>query len=83
MSTSFEYCANKLQATEATSENCWIFSMGLNTNYYPKKQKHTHVFFNRGLSKSAEVHNVNMHVVILFSEQQHDKILAKRDEAVQ
>ena len=36
-SPSFEYCANKQQATEATSENCWIF-LGLKTNYQTNKQ---------------------------------------------
>ena len=36
-SPSFEYCANKQQATEATSENCWIF-LGLKTNYPTNKQ---------------------------------------------
>ena len=37
-SPSFEYCANKQQATEATSENCWIF-LGLKTNYPTNKQQ--------------------------------------------
>ena len=36
-SPSFEYCANKLQAAEATSKNCWIF-LGLKTNYPTNKQ---------------------------------------------
>ena len=36
-SPSFEYCANKQQATEATSENCWIFLV-LKTNYPTNKQ---------------------------------------------
>ena len=36
-SPSFEYCAIKQQATEATSENCWIF-LGLKTNYPTNKQ---------------------------------------------
>ena len=36
-SPSFEYCANKLQATEATSENCWIF-LEMKTNYSTKQK---------------------------------------------
>ena len=36
---SFEYCANKQQATtEATSENCWI-CLGLKTSHPTKKQQ--------------------------------------------
>ena len=44
-SPSFEYCANKQQATEATSENCWIF-LALKTNYPTNKQtnKQTNIF---------------------------------------
>ena len=34
--SSFEYCANKQQVTEATSEICWIF-LGLKTNYPTNK----------------------------------------------
>ena len=40
-SPSFEYCANKLQATEATSENCWI-CLRLKTNYPRNKQTNKH-----------------------------------------
>ena len=42
-SPSFEYCANKQQATEATSENCWIFQ-GLKTNYPTNKQNKRMLF---------------------------------------
>ena len=47
---SFEYCANKQQATEATSENCWIF-LGFKTNYPTNKQSNKQTVPASTLSK--------------------------------